>query len=100
MLPDRQTVTVNFKNRTPLVSLQVAGCIRRPVTADEIAYTNQAGLGIPTAQFMLPQSNAGGNVLKQGDQIIESSGAGQPWTVLRASLELQGTIWRAFVSQE
>lgn len=100
MLPDQQTATVNFKNRSTSVSLLVAGCVRRPVSAAEVAFTNQAGLGIPTAKFLLPVANMDGNVLKQGDEIIEDGRPGLPWNVLRSDLELQGTIYRAFVSQE
>jgi len=100
MLPDAQTVTVNFKNRTAPTTVSVGGARRRPVSSAEIALMGQAGLGIPTAQFLMPAANFAGNILKQGDEIIESSGAGQPWNVLRSDLELQGTIWRAFVSQE
>ena len=105
LLPDPQIVTVNFKNRTTPLTLTVDGARRRPVSAAEIAFTAQAGFGIPTSQFLLAVANMNGNVLKQGDEIVESatdslSGAALPWNVLRADLELQGTIWRAFVSQE
>lgn len=100
MLPDPMTVTVNFKNRTAPVSVIIDGARRRPISASDIAWTNMAGLGIPTAQFLLPVNQLGGNILKQGDEILESGAGGSPWNVLRADLEMQGTIYRAYVSQE
>ena len=100
LLPDQQTVQVKFLGRTTTVTLNVAGCTRRPVESKEVLFAAQAGLTLPEAQFLLPAENMGGNILKQQDQIIESSGAGQKWTVTRTALELQGTIWRAFVAQQ
>lgn len=100
MLPDAMSVTVNFKNRTAPSSASVDGARRRPISAADIGWTNAIGLGIPTAQFLIPVNQLGGNVLKQNDEILESGTGGLPWNVLRADLEMQGTIYRAYISQE
>lgn len=100
MLPDPMTVTVNFKNRTTPVSVSVDGARRRPISSSDIAWSSMAGLGIPAAQFLIPVNQLGGNVMKQNDEIAEAGAGGLPWNVLRADLEMQGQVYRAYVSQE
>lgn len=99
MLPDPLTVTVLFRNRATAASASVDGSRRRPVSSADITWASMAGLGIPTAQFLIPVNQLGGNVLKQGDEIDEAAPGTLTWNVLRADLEMQGTIYRAYVSE-
>lgn len=103
MLPDPKTITVALQNRASAVSLTISGCRRRPVDMQEISVMGNAGLGVPSAQYLIPASGMGTHELQAGDVITEASGnaAGEtvPWSVIHAALEMQGTIWRAYVGR-
>lgn len=103
MLPDPKTVTVTLQNRSTAVTLTIDGCRRRPVDLRDVSLLGNVGMGVPSAQFLIPASGMGTHDLQPGDVITEEAGnaAGETayWNVIHAVLEMQGTIWRAYVAK-
>lgn len=103
MLPDPKTLTIKLQNRPSTSPITISGCRRRPVDLAELAFIGNSGMAVPTSSFLIPAVGMGSNELLAGDLIVEPNSVGSAtatWNVVHAQLELQTTIWRAFVARQ